>query len=136
MPLLTRIMIFVSRWFRARLLLCWQLEEKYRDQLDALKLIFKPSRGHVIAKQSFPKGQLTLVPATPKIVVTDQPSVGKIDIFGRTTRWLQDSPPARTFVGPDKDGDYKDCQDCFLPPFWADKAPLMMLTKPMLNSSM
>ena len=72
-------------------------EEKYKDQLDALKLILKPSRD-VIAKQSFPKGQLTLVPATPKIVATDQPSVGKIDIFG-SGRWLQDSPRA-ALCGP------------------------------------
>ena len=102
-------------------------EEKYKDQLDASKLILKPSRD-AIAKQSFRKGQLTLVPATPKIVATDQPVLEKLLSFGVVDSFKIHLMP--DFVGPDKDGDYKDR---FLPPFWAVRT-LRMLTKLMLNS--
>ena len=86
-------------------------EEKFEDCLHGLKLVLKPSRDVVTTKR-FSKGQLTLVPMTPKIIVTDQPSAGMVSL-GKVDGLKIFLMPC--FVGPDKDGNY---EDCFLPPFW------------------
>ena len=86
-------------------------EEKFQDSLKGLKLVLKPCRD-IVATKRFSKGQLTLVPVTPKIVVTDQPSAGMVSL-GKVDGFKIFLMPC--FVGPDKDGNY---EDCFLPPFW------------------